>query len=29
MLTMLYIAGGFPLELYEERKKKKAQKCKN
>lgn len=28
MLTMLYIAGGFPLELYEERKKKKAQKCK-
>ena len=29
MLTMLYISGGFPLELYEERKKKKAQKCKN
>lgn len=29
MLTMLYIAGGFPLELYEERKNKKAQKCKN
>ena len=29
MLSMLYIAGGFPLELYEERKKKKAQKCKN
>lgn len=29
MLTMLYIAGGFPLELYEERKTKKAQKCRN
>jgi len=29
MLTMLYIAGGFPLDLYEKRKKKKAQKCKN
>jgi len=29
MLTMLYISGGFPLELYEERKKKKALKCKN
>ncbi len=26
MLTMLYISGGFPLELYEERKKKKALK---
>lgn len=29
MLTMLYISGGFPLELYQERKKKKALKCKN
>jgi len=29
MLTMLYISGGFPLELYEERKRKKALKCKN
>lgn len=29
MLSMLYISGGFPLELYEERKKKKALKCKN
>lgn len=29
MLTMLYISGGFPLELYEQRKIKKAQKCKN
>lgn len=29
MLSMLYIAGGFPLELYEKRKQKKAQKCKN
>ena len=29
MLTMLYISGGFPLELYEKRKMKKAQKCKN
>ena len=29
MLTMLYISGGFPLELYEERKKKKALECKN
>ncbi len=28
MLTMLYISGGFPLELYNERKKKKALKCK-
>lgn len=28
MLTMLYIAGGFPLELYNERKAKKAQKCR-
>ncbi len=28
MLTMLYISGGFPLELYKERKKKKALKCK-
>ncbi len=28
-LTMLYISGGFPLELYMERKKKKAQLCKN
>ena len=28
MLTMLYIAGGFPLELYMERKNKKAQMCK-
>lgn len=28
MLTMLYISGGFPLELYEERKKRKSQKCK-
>ncbi len=28
MLTMLYISGGFPLELYNERKRKKAQKCK-
>jgi len=28
MLTMLYIAGGFPLELYQERKAKKAQKCR-
>ena len=27
MLTMLYIAGGFPLDLYKERKAKKAQKC--
>ncbi|MBR5156462.1 MAG: F0F1 ATP synthase subunit A [Clostridia bacterium] len=27
MLTMLYISGGFPLELYNERKKKKALKC--
>ena len=26
MLTMLYISGGFPLELYNERKKKKLQK---
>lgn len=26
MLTMLYISGGFPLELYNERKKKKEQK---
>lgn len=25
MLTMLYIAGGFPLDLYKERKAKKAQ----
>ena len=29
MLTMLYISGGFPLELYKERKLKKARKCKN
>lgn len=29
MLTMLYIAGGFPLDLYNERKAKKALKCKN
>lgn len=29
MLTMLYISGGFPLELYNERKKKKALKCEN
>lgn len=29
MLTMLYIAGGFPLELYYERKAKKALRCKN
>ena len=28
MLTMLYISGGFPLELYKERKAKKAQKCR-
>lgn len=28
MLTMLYVSGGFPLELYNERKSKKAQKCK-
>lgn len=28
MLTMLYIAGGFPLELYEERKKHKSAKIK-
>lgn len=28
MLTMLYIAGGFPLELYMERKAKKAQMCR-
>lgn len=28
MLTMLYISGGFPLELYKEQKKKKALKCK-
>lgn len=28
MLTMLYISGGFPLALYEERKAKKAQRCK-
>ena len=27
MLTMLYISGGFPLELYKERKAKKALKC--
>ena len=27
MLTMLYVSGGFPLELYEERKRKKQQKC--
>ena len=26
MLTMLYVSGGFPLELYEERKRKKQQK---
>jgi len=29
MLTMLYISGGFPLELYMERKKKKALKKNN
>lgn len=29
MLTMLYVSGGFPLELYEKRKKKKAQTCQN
>ena len=29
MLTMLYIASGFPLDLYNERKAKKALKCKN
>lgn len=29
MLTMLYISGGFPLELYQERKAKKALRCKN
>lgn len=29
MLTMLYISGGFPLELYKERKMKKALKCEN
>ena len=29
MLTMLYISGGFPLDLYQERKAKKALKCKN
>ena len=29
MLTMLYISGGFPLELYMKRKNKKAQMCKN
>lgn len=29
MLTMLYISGGFPLDLYMERKNKKAQKCIN
>ena len=28
MLTMLYIAGGFPLDLYMERKNKKAQMCR-
>lgn len=29
MLTMLYISGGFPLELYQERKAKKALRCRN
>ncbi len=29
MLTMLYISGGFPLDLYQERKEKKALRCKN
>ncbi len=29
MLTMMYISGGFPLELYNERKNKKAQKCRS
>ncbi len=29
MLTMLYISGGFPLDLYQERKAKKALRCKN
>lgn len=29
MLTMLYISGGFPLELYKERQKKKALEQKN
>lgn len=28
MLTMLYISGGFSLDLYMERKAKKAQKCR-
>ncbi len=28
-LTMLYISGGFPLELYQKRKSKKAHRCKN
>lgn len=28
MLSMLYISGGFPLELYKERKAKKAQRCR-
>ena len=29
MLTMLYVSGGFPLELYMKRKKEKTQKCEN
>lgn len=29
MLTMLYVSGGFPLELYMKRKQQKTQKCKN
>lgn len=29
MLTMLYISGGFPLELYKERQAKKALRCEN
>ena len=28
MLTMLYVSGGFPLDLYNERKAKKTKKCK-
>ena len=29
MLTMMYVSGGFPMELYFERKKKKAEKAAN
>ena len=29
MLTMMYVSGGFPMELYFERKKKKAEKTAN